>query len=90
MNARSGSQKRRRGRPRIRFQPDVRITIRLCPDRDDDLLTWLSSVPERQRAGRIRQVLRSSLNGSTAGRALDRRGPASDEGRGEGERLSAV
>ncbi len=80
MNAPSGSQKRRRGRPRIRFQPDVRITIRLCPDRDDDLLAWLASVPERQRAGRIRQVLRSSLNGSTAGRTLDRRGPASDEG----------
>ena len=68
MNAPSGSQKRSPGRPRIRFQPDVRITIRLCPDRDDDLLAWLASVPERQRAGRIRQMLRLGLNGDPAAR----------------------
>ena len=66
MNGTSGRQKPRRGRPRIRFQPDVRVTIRLCPDRDDDLLAWLESVPERQRAGRIRQTLRLGLNGDPA------------------------
>jgi len=79
MNAPSGDQKRRRGRPRIRFQPDVRITIRLCPGRDDDLLGWLASVPERQRAGRIRQMWRAGLNGSASGRALERQGLAGDE-----------
>jgi len=71
MNAPSGSQKRRPGRPRIRFQPDVRVTIRLCPDRDGDLLTWLASVPERQRAGRIRQMLRLGLNGDSAAREAE-------------------
>lgn len=62
----SGTSRRnqpKRGRPRIRFQPDIRVTIRLCPDRDDDLLAWLESVPERQRAGHIRQMLRLGLNG---------------------------
>jgi len=71
MNAPSGSQKRRRGRPRIRFQPDVRVTIRLRPNRDDDLLTWLESVPERQRAGHIRQTLRIGLNGDLAARGAE-------------------
>lgn len=63
MSGTSRRKKTKRGRPRIRFQPDVRVTIRLCPDRDDDLLAWLKSVPERQRAGRIRQMLRLGLNG---------------------------
>ena len=63
MSTSPDGQQGKRGRPRIRFQPDVRVTIRLCPDRDDDLLAWLAEIPERQRAGRIRQILRSSLNG---------------------------
>ena len=71
MNGTSGRQKPRRGRPRIRFQPDVRVTIRLCPDRDDDLLAWLESVPERQRAGCIRQTLRLGLNGDLEAREAE-------------------
>ena len=90
MNSSPGGQKRRRGRPRIRFQPDVRVTIRLCPDRDDDLLAWLAGVPERQRAGRIRQILRLGLNGSAVRRAPEQQGPPDDEGRDKVERLSAV
>jgi hypothetical protein len=78
------------GRPRVRFQPDLRLTIRFRTGRDDDLLAWLEELPDRQRAGIIRQMLRASLNGSAPGRTLERQGPASDEGRGEGDRLSAV
>jgi hypothetical protein len=54
---------RNRGRPRTRFQPDVRLTVRFCPGRDDDLLAWLEDLPDRERAGRIRQMLRLGLNG---------------------------
>ena len=75
MSASSGGQKRRRGRPRVRFQPDVRVTIRLCPDRDEDLLAWLAGAPERQRAGCIRQTLRLGLNGGPVGHAARAREP---------------
>ena len=68
MSGTSSRKKPRRGRPQIRFQPDVRVTIRLCPDRDDDLLAWLESLPERQRAGRIRKMLRLGLNGDLEAR----------------------
>jgi hypothetical protein len=60
-------KRRKQGRPRTRFQPDVRLTVRFCPGRDDDLLAWLDALPERQRAVRIRQILRLSLNGDVAG-----------------------
>jgi hypothetical protein len=62
-----GTAAGKRGRPRIRFQPDVRLTVRFCPGRDDDLLAWLEQLPNRERAGRIRQVLRLSLNGNLPG-----------------------
>jgi hypothetical protein len=52
---------RKRGRPRSRFEPDVRITVRLRPGRDDDLLTWLADLPARQKAKTIRQALRQHL-----------------------------
>ena len=55
---------RNRGRPRTRFQPDVRLTVRFCSGRDDDLLAWLEDLPDRERAGRIRETLRLSLNGN--------------------------
>ncbi|MBN1134972.1 MAG: hypothetical protein JXM73_00195 [Anaerolineae bacterium] len=57
---------RNRGRPRTRFQPDVRLTVRFCPGRDDDLLAWLEELPDRQRAGIIRQTVRLGLNGDPA------------------------
>ncbi len=57
---------KRRGRPRIRFEPDVRVTIRFRPDRDDDLLAWLAELPGRQRAGTIRQILRRQVQKSRA------------------------
>jgi hypothetical protein len=59
---------RNQGRPRTRFQPDVRLTVRFCPGRDDDLLTWLETLPDRERAGSIRQMLRLGLNGDPAAR----------------------
>ena len=40
---------RNRGRPRTRFQPDVRLTVRFCPGRDDDLLAWLEKLPGASR-----------------------------------------
>ena len=66
----SESRKEKRGRPRTRFQSDVRLTVRFCPGRDDDLLAWLAELPDRQRARRIRQVLRSGLNGHEVGQGM--------------------
>ncbi len=67
--------KQRRGRPRVRFQPDLRLTVRFRTGRDDDLLAWLEELPDRQRATRIRQMLRVGLNGDPAAReAMESRG----------------
>jgi hypothetical protein len=60
--------KKRRGRPRVRFQPDVRITVRFRAGRDDDLLAWLEELPDQRRASSIRDVLRRGLNDMQAGR----------------------
>ncbi|MEJ2737389.1 MAG: hypothetical protein P8189_28180 [Anaerolineae bacterium] len=67
MTVNSETRTKRRGRPRTRFQPDVRLTVRFCPGRDDDLLAWLDDLPERERAACIRQMLRRSLNGNVPG-----------------------
>jgi hypothetical protein len=56
------TNKKKLGRPRIRFQPDMRITVRFRAGRDDDLLAWLNELPDRQRATSIREALRQRLN----------------------------
>lgn len=64
----SKPRKGKRGRPRVRFQPDLRLTVRFRTGRDDDLLAWLEGLPDRQRATSIRQMLRLGLNGDPAAR----------------------
>jgi hypothetical protein len=80
-------KRRKQGRPCTRFQPDVRLTVRFCPGRDDDLLAWLAALPERQRAVRIRQTLRGALEGSPAGRRAQGRSgwPTKKQGGSHGE-----
>jgi len=67
MTTETTTRTQKRGRPRTRFQPDVRLTVRFCPGRDDDLLAWLEVLPDRERAGHIRETLRRSLNGDFPG-----------------------
>ncbi len=55
------ANRRSQGRPRIRFRPDLRITVRFRVGRDEDLLAWLERLPDRRRAESIRQTLRLGL-----------------------------
>jgi hypothetical protein len=60
-NMTTTAHRKRQGRPRIRFQPDLRITVRFRVGRDEELLAWLERLPDRRRAESIRQTLRRGL-----------------------------
>ena len=52
--------KRHRGRPRLTVQPQViNIKLRLHPGEDEDLLSFLSGVPDRRRASAVKMAMRS-------------------------------
>jgi len=53
-----------------------RVTFRLRPGRDDDLIAWLESMGEGERSYFIRQVLRRGLN-SGRGRPVEQVMPVS-------------
>jgi hypothetical protein len=57
--------RRQRGGPRLRSEPDVRLTVRFHTGRDDDLLAWLQDLPERQKAESVRQALRQHLRNAS-------------------------
>lgn len=58
----------RRGRPR-KNSVKVVITLRLDPELDADLLTWLLAAPPRQRAERVKHALRQGGMQSQPGEA---------------------
>lgn len=39
----------------------TRVSLRLRPGRDDDLMAWINSLPERERSFWIRRAIRRGM-----------------------------